>query len=215
MQFILFIIILLLIALFNNIYENFNPTLLSNEEANVIEINNSKAPLSNDIYNSNSYGLNLDMKLSNEKTDIISNAHPYKADICPIEKKIKKECCLITDEFIEKKGELYDSTFEYIYKKLSDGDCNDKKYNTNKSQLYIDGVNDWDNNMCKPGSVGSCRFASNECIDLQRKKDCDKAYLEWSPLPCEINTKLVFDDRLKKDNKLPKMPDYGTVKFFG
>jgi len=87
MKFFLFVITLLLIAIYNNIYENFTP-------------------LSNEIYNSNSYGLNLDMKLSNEKTDIISNARSYNDDTCSTTAITKKECCLIKDEFIEQQGEL-------------------------------------------------------------------------------------------------------------
>jgi len=200
MQFVLFVITLLLIAIYNNIYESFTP-------------------LSNEIYNSNSYGLNLDMKLSNEKTDIISNANPYNDDTCSIIDKPKKECCLITDELIEQQGGLYNSKFVYIYKKLYDDDCDDKKYNTNtKTQLFIDGINGWNNNMCQSGALGSCRFDANTCIDIQRKKECDKANLDWSPLPCEQNRPIVFDDRLKPSNKLPKMPNYGTpdgtIKFF-
>ena len=155
------------------------------------------------------------------------NAQPYKQkkEICPIldivdEVNPRKECCLIQDEFVQQEGGLYDSKFVYTYKILYDNDCDIKKYDLNsKTQLFINGINNWDNKMCKKGSMGSCRFATNQCIDIQRKEDCDKANLEWSPLPCEENRPMVFDDRLKPSNTLPPMPNYGTpsglIQFFG
>lgn len=58
-------------------------------------------------------------------------------------------CCLISKEYVEDPSGLYNGTFKYKYKKLTDDMCNPQLYNLDSNkQLFIEGDNNWTNLSC-------------------------------------------------------------------
>jgi len=107
---------------------------------------------------------------------------------------------------------LDNSNFEYTYKKLENDMCDPKLYNLDvNKQLFREGENDWNNNMCQPKNkskkTGSCRYANKECIDYIDKKTCKKINLQWSEKTCQQPLDFVFVDKVKF--KIPKFGDDG------
>lgn len=98
-----------------------------------------------------------------------------------------KNCCLVKKVYNKTKDE-----FEYNYKKLES--CN---YNMipaihhNHMNLFIDGVNGWNNRKCKKPDdskdryyLGSCKKINFECKDFMTSNQCKKYDMEWSDKTC-------------------------------
>jgi hypothetical protein len=116
-----------------------------------------------------------------------------------------KSCCLMKKEYAFSKDGLYKGYFKYNYTKLKDNDCDYNKHIQNSNQqLFIDGENGWDNNMCDNNNtdVGSCRRGNRECVDFLKKKDCDKYYMDYSNNTCHNAIPFVFSDTIIKPPSL-------------
>lgn len=116
------------------------------------------------------------------------------------------------DKIINTEKYLDKSNFEYTYKKLENDMCDPKLYNLDvNKQLFREGENGWNNNMCQPKNkskkTGSCRYANKECIDYIDKKTCKKINLQWSEKTCQEPLDFVFVDKVKF--KIPKFGDEG------
>ena len=121
-------------------------------------------PISNDMTNiEDSYG-----------EIITKQKNPY----------IQKKCCLVTKVYNNKKDE-----YEYKYKKLDT--CNYNTLNNNHSQLFVEGINGWNNKKCKKPDhskdnniLGSCKNINFECKDFMTSKECKKYNMEWTDKTC-------------------------------
>jgi hypothetical protein len=115
--------------------------------------------------------------------------------------KQQKKCCLIKKEYVPDDNSLYNAIFKYKYNKLYDDSCNINLHEQNSNQqLFIDGQNNWDNNLCteENTAVGSCRRNNKECVDFLQKKDCDKYYMNWYNKSCHNAIPFVFSDNIVK-----------------
>jgi len=117
----------------------------------------------------------------------------------------QKKCCLIKKEYSPNNSSMYNGDFKYNYNALYDDACNINLYEqTSNQQLFIDGENNWNNNLCKEENdkVGSCRLNNKECVDFLQKEDCDKYYMNWSNKSCHNPIPFVFSDSIVKPPSL-------------
>tara|TARA_Y100000991_G_scaffold214424_1_gene202110 strand:+ start:413 stop:940 length:528 start_codon:yes stop_codon:yes gene_type:complete len=106
------------------------------------------------------------------------------------------DCCLVSKVFNKDKQE-----FEYSYEKKKNCNLNDSK--TNMENIFIDGINGWDNKFCrKPlasdtDPLGSCKRTNFECVDFKKRSQCLKYNLDWSDKTCHTPFQKPFkpDDR--------------------
>lgn len=127
----------------------------------------------------------------------------------------KISCCLVKKSFQPNTNNIYGGDFIYLYEKKTDKDCNISQYNNNSSQLLIDNLNNWSNDMCTSESkkIGSCRNINKECIDFVTKDFCDKYKMKWSNKTCHQPLEFTWVDPIKI--KLPdKDSNLGNFKMF-
>jgi len=131
----------------------------------------------------------------------------------------KRQCCLIKKSYDENNNGLYKGKFKYKYQKLEDEACNMSLYDQNSNQqLFVDGENDWDNNLCKEenNKIGSCRRNNKECVDFSQKKECDKYHMNWHNQSCHNAIPFVFTDNVVKPPSLedidPNVMTYDKIK---
>ena len=118
----------------------------------------------------------------------------------------KMDCCLVTKE--------YDgNNFKYNYNIYADEECDNSLYELNSNkQLYIVGEN-WNNNYCKHGMLGSCRNVNRECVDFVDKSFCSKYNMVWSEGTCHNPIPFKFKDKIER--VLPKASkDSSVLNFF-
>ena len=106
-----------------------------------------------------------------------------------------KNCCMVKKVYNKKKDD-----FEYQYTKLDS--CNHNMIPAIKHHqmnLFIDGVNGWNNEMCrKPDDskdkeyLGSCKKINFECKDFMTPSQCKKYGMEWSDKTCMTPYKKPF-----------------------
>jgi|SaaInlStandDraft_7_1057024.scaffolds.fasta_scaffold86103_1 hypothetical protein len=135
-------------------------------------------------------GSDTHMTISNSVGNTISTFKNYFKE---------KNCCLVTKKFNQDKD-----TFEYIYQKKENCNLNDVKSNS-KQALFIDGINGWSNNNCRPPNdlidrdyLGSCKRINFECKDFVTKSDCNKFDMEWSDKTCHAPYKKPFTIKDRK-----------------
>lgn len=100
---------------------------------------------------------------------------------------VHKNCCMVKKIFNKEKNK-----FEYKYEKLDT--CHHNMIpaiNHNHANLFIDGVNGWDNEKCRlpdeskdKDYLGSCRRINFECKDFVTQSQCKKYNMEWSDKTC-------------------------------
>lgn len=127
----------------------------------------------------------------------------YQSDLS-YTKSDSMNCCLVEKEFLPP-GE-----FKYSFKKLKNEMCDPKYYNMNSNkQLFIEGDNNWSNEMCNSNTLGSCRWVNKECIDFVDKQFCDKYKMTWTNRTCHNPLDYTFQDKISRN--LPKPKDNGGV----
>ena len=98
-----------------------------------------------------------------------------------------KNCCMVKKVFNPSKNE-----FVYEYEKLDKCHLNMiPAIKLNQMNLFIDGVNGWNNKKCKKPDervdkeyLGSCRRINFECKDFVTPTQCKKYNMEWSDKTC-------------------------------
>ena len=151
-----------------------------------------------------------------EYTDYVS---PYKSDTDKTEpiyynqldyKPVNNiNCCLVQKKYLPDLSNQFGGSFKYKYLKLSNEQCDLKKYRLdNNKQLFIDGYNEWSNNRCdddeKKNKIGSCRNVNKECIDFVDKEYCDKYHMIWSTKTCRDPFEYKWIDRTSFTKPIPK-----------
>jgi len=133
----------------------------------------------------------------------------YMSDLS-YNKSDSMNCCLVEKKFLPP-GE-----FKYSFNKLKNEMCDPKHYNMDSNkQLFIEGDNNWSNDMCNDNILGSCRWVNKECIDFVDKKICDKYKMTWSNRTCHNPLDYVWVDKTGGNRALIKPKDNGgTVDFF-
>jgi hypothetical protein len=133
------------------------------------------------------------------------------------EPKPKKEpkinCCLIEKKYIPDEDNPMGGRFDYVYKKLSNENCDLKLHRLDSNrQLYFEDEN-WSNDYCSKESniLGSCRSSNHECIDFVNKKFCDKYKMKWTNNTCHDPIEYMWIDKIKF--KYPETSD-NTFKLF-
>lgn len=117
----------------------------------------------------------------------------------------EQKCCLIKKVYDTKDN---NKLFKYVYKKLYNDDCNYDLYNQNSNQqLFIEGDNNWDNNLCTEQNtqIGSCRNNNKECVNFLQKKDCNKYNMEWYNKSCHNAIPFVFSDKITRPTPIYKI----------
>ena len=105
-------------------------------------------------------------------------------------------CCLVKKVFNKEQDE-----FEYEYNKLDTCNLNIiPAIQQGNMNLFIDGVNNWNNNMCKKTDkkyIGSCRNINFECKDFVSPLECKKYNMEWSNKTCSspYRKPITIEDR--------------------
>lgn len=100
-----------------------------------------------------------------------------------------KNCCYVKKVFDKDKKE-----FVYKYKKISECQASNL-VNSNTSNIFVDGVNGWDNKYCREPDLndksydqdkmlGSCKMVNFECKDFMTRDECKKFNLEWTDKTC-------------------------------
>jgi hypothetical protein len=178
----LLILILVIIVLFtiNNI-ENFS-------YFNPYQFNDS--PLSLNKNKNELYKINYPINNNNNKTPSIFD---NRFNLMPITSNLKQhinddKCCLI------KKVLKNNNIYEYTYKTYYQEDCNIDNFELDQNnQLFIDGKNNWSNNLCSndKSKLGSCKHYDFECVDFIPEDLCNKYNDKMPPDP--HNRKIKFN----------------------
>lgn len=148
---------------------------------------------------------------TNKTTQIYYNHLDYK----PVN---NISCCLVQLKYVpldslvlnkQDKSNKFGGSFKYKYKKLSNVQCDLKKYRLdNNKQLFIDGYNGWSNDRCddnnEKNKIGSCRNANKECIDFVDKEYCDKYRMIWSTKTCRDPLEYMWINKTRFTKPIPK-----------
>jgi hypothetical protein len=192
---VIIIILLFAIYIINN-YEYFDNTFNPNSPQAIINNidNYQRISLPDTTINTNSIyqnRVNLIPTTINDST-LSNNNSLINFNYTQLNQEKNSKCCLI-------KKVLDNNNFKYIYEEYKDDECDINNFNLDQNnQLFIDGINNWSNDLCKTNDkIGSCVHYNFECIDFVDEKTCTlyndkigvdiknrKIQVKWNPKPC-------------------------------
>lgn len=188
MRNIIIIILLLIICYINDIF-------IFNENFGILSDNNT---IINHLYKTD----------NNQLSDNISELTHQ-----PV---INRKCCLIEKKYVPDSNNEYGGNFKYIYKKLSNKNCNLNLFHLdNNKQLFFENENNWSNDNCDndiKNNIGSCRNINKECVDFVDKTFCEQYKMTWSEKTCNNSLDYIWHDI--QPPRTPINIDDGIFKMF-